>query len=120
MDSNCEYFLIDNLNTGARTHVEQRLLRLFTTLNADNCWIDAQTAACYMFERNDPSSTQVSRAAACMSRLGPSRCYSPDNAGLLERKRVERAVDNGGVYWHYQYRLLYDSNHFKTQASSHR
>ena len=92
---------------------------MLTHQNPDNRWIDARTAACYMFECNDPSSRQVSRAAAYMDRLGP-KCYSPENAGLLEKKRVERAVDNGGLYWHYQYRLLDDSNHYSTQTPSHR
>ena len=95
------------------------MLRMLTQQNPDNRWIDARTAACYMFECNDPSSHQINRAEAYMDRLGPTTCYAPNNAGLLEEKRVERALDNGGLKWCYQYRLINDSNNHKVHISNH-
>ena len=109
MERMLEHCLLNSCHSHARNEKEMKLLSLFTETNSDNHWIDARTAACYMFERNDPSSTQISRAAAYMARLGPVRCYAPDNAGLLEKKRVERTAEDGGIYWHYEYRFIHDS-----------
>jgi hypothetical protein len=98
------------LSKFTKTTRGQRLLDLFTAQNPNNNWVDSLTAASWMHQTNSPSNQQISSAEVLMSQLGPAFNYSPSNAGVLERRRIQQAMGNEVIYLTYIYRLSSDQS----------